>query len=678
MSVDENKSEATTQHLRLLAQLDGLRVTTEATTMAARTDINDICGHLLPALRKRTDDVFASVETVTHSITDLTHRVETCEAARTPTRDHGDRSSPRPVPDAFPRDSPDLWATRASHRSDSSWYHGAKPCHDDGMGPPAAGAASPGNIGPLNSRPPPLDMDSLLGGAITTPRSTNKDRAARLRNISRHDIGGLASPAYHGGEHGISDLSISFIHKCGYQSFSTDVADNVLPCYGSIQLLHKKVRQAWYNPRTLQSGPSIERILEKGLAIIPKLSDRTAKDTVAFYECLQQVSGAYLIPLMPFDSLCLAHNYEGLFPPGLGTSAYAECAIAVMELLICILQEHDLEINATISAVRNSSRNGYDLLWRVLTLYVPGFDPTIPIAQPVWSKDSEVLSFSQSHLLYFRLQAKKGIYYTPQDWSNIFLRAVAPSDYADVVTNLQTIVDAFHHPDDDNDLPDNLRVDGIAMMIHNNAKHHVRDIAQPRAYRMTASDFHWDPMNEEDFGYSHIQGYTPRVNRLDHPRDCHFGQNGGAPPHYGGDRYANQSSDCSRHSDRNSRTPDCPGPQGCPARPDLRCRPFLPNVQCNECKRNGHTAHNCNMLAMAIFLEWYTKKDLSDADCLAIKTKWLRRHRQQLGDPAKTPRQVMQAYCDMMNVTPDCLDLAIDWDCWPETAPTKDDDSSLT
>ncbi len=172
---------------------------------------------------------------------------------------------------------------------------------------------------------------------------------------------------------------------------------------------------------------------------------------MAFYKCLQQVSGAYLIPLMPFDSVCLTNNYEGLFPPRLGTSAYAECAIAVMELLIRVLPEHDPEIDATISAVHNSSRNGYDLLWRVLALYVPGFDPTIPIAQPVWSKDSEVLDFSQSHLLYFRLQAKKGIYYTPQNWSNIFLRAMAPSDYADVVTNLQTMVDAFHQPDDWND-----------------------------------------------------------------------------------------------------------------------------------------------------------------------------------------------------------------------------------
>ncbi len=46
-------------------------------------------------------------------------------------------------------------------------------------------------------------------------------------------------------------------------------------------------------------------------------------------------------------------------------------------------------------------------------------------------------------------------------------------------------------------------------------------------------------------------------------------------------------------------------------------------------------AHNCNMLAMAIFLERYTKKDLSDADCLAIETKWLRHHDSSLTTPLK-------------------------------------------
>jgi hypothetical protein len=165
------------------------------------------------------------------------------------------------------------------------------------------------------------------GGHITTPRLADKDRMARLKNISRHNIAGLACVHYHGGEKGVQELSLSFIHECGYQSFSsTTTANDVLPCYGSIQLQHKKVKQSWVNPHTLQSGPFVERILKRGLTVIPKLTELTAKATVTFYERLHQVSVTYLIPIMPFDSICLANNYEGLFPPGLGTEAYAECS----------------------------------------------------------------------------------------------------------------------------------------------------------------------------------------------------------------------------------------------------------------------------------------------------------------------------------------------------------------
>ncbi len=273
-------------------------------------------------------------------------------------------------------------------------------------------------------------------------------------------------PLYHGGRHGVPELSLGFIHACGYQSFCPEVEDDVLPCYGTIQQLHKKVKMAWTNPHTLQSGPSVERILEKGLTVFPKLRGTSARDAVAFYESLQQVSTSYLLPVMPFDTICLANNYEGLFPPGLGTDAYCECCSAMLEVLLRLIPTSDYEIEAKLSGVRNTSRNGYDLLWRILELFVPGFDPTIPIAQPVWTSDTSILDFCQSHMLYFRLQAKKNMFFSSRDRTTIFLRAVTPSEFADVVTILQTSVDAYRHPDNDDILPDHLRLDGIATLIH--------------------------------------------------------------------------------------------------------------------------------------------------------------------------------------------------------------------
>ncbi len=279
------------------------------------------------------------------------------------------------------------------------------------------------------------------------------------------------------------------------------------PATAAFNFFHKKIRQSWYNPRTLQSGPSVERILKQELTVIPKLSKGMAKDAVAFYKWLQQVLVVYLILLMPFDTICLSNNYEGLFTPGLGTEVYAECWVAVLELLPRPLPTSDLEIQATISAVRNSSHNGYDLLWWVLALYVPGFNPTIPIAQPVWTRNSSILDFSQSHLLYFHLQAKKNTYFTPRDRTNIFLCAIAPSEYADIVTTLQTTVDAYCHPEDDRDLPENLHVICIAMMIHQNSKHRVRDVGIPCIHHTHGSTASWDLSKEDDYGYCHIQGY---------------------------------------------------------------------------------------------------------------------------------------------------------------------------
>ena len=83
------------------------------------------------------------------------------------------------------------------------------------------------------------------------------------------------------------------------------------------------------------------------------------------------------------------------------------------------------------------------------------------------------------------------------------------------------------------------------------------------------------------------------------------------------------------------------------------------------------------MLVMALFLECYTKKDHSDAGWTSIETKWLGRWKEKLGHPAWTPRQVMHTYCKLTNIALDSLDLAMDWDRWPDTVPKEDEVSDL-
>ena len=53
-----------------------------------------------------------------------------------------------------------------------------------------------------------------------------------------------------------------------------------------------------------------------------------------------------------------------------------------MELLPRLLPQSDTQISSLINMVHMESGNGYDLLWRMMALSVPGFDPTRQVKIP--------------------------------------------------------------------------------------------------------------------------------------------------------------------------------------------------------------------------------------------------------------------------------------------------------
>lgn len=71
------------------------------------------------------------------------------------------------------------------------------------------------------------------------------------------------------------------------------------------------------------------------------------------------------------------------------------------------------------------------------------------------------------------------------------------------------------------------------------------------------------------------------------------------------------------------------------------------------------------MLAIALYIDRYVK-DITNNERANIESRWIDKWKAKLGQPARTPRQVMQTYCDNFNITPDDLDQAMDWDCWPD------------
>ena len=107
-------------------------------------------------------------------------------------------------------------------------------------------------------------------------------------------------------------------------------------------------------------------------------------------------------------------------------------------------------------------------------------------------------------------------------------------------------------------------------------------------------------------------------------------------------------------------------------RPDRNGGNLHPSVICDACRRSGHVAANCNVLAIALLIEKY-KKDLPDDTKDQIESNWLTRWKGTLGNPNRKPRKVMKAYLDLMDMTLEDVDEQICWYCWPDEDLSVDD-----
>jgi hypothetical protein len=215
---------------------------------------------------------------------------------------------------------------------------------------------------------------------------------------------------------------------------------------------------------------------------------------------------------MLFDAINLNMGFEGLCQPGLGLPRYAEIAGALMEVLSRLLPEMDSQVTSLVTVVRAESNNGYDLLWRVLELAVPSFDPSMQISAPVWMGNN-VFDFCLSFVLYFCLVAKKGLIHDERTKSITFLQAVWEPAYVDVITTLQAYIDTFLSKQDFGYFPPNLCMMGLAGQMSKNAQARVRDVVPRVAQRLAWPQDDWQPSTPEIQGYHLPQVYCTDTHR---------------------------------------------------------------------------------------------------------------------------------------------------------------------
>ncbi len=212
---------------------------------------------------------------------------------------------------------------------------------------------------------------------------------------------------------------------------------------------------------------------------------------------------------------------------------------------------------------------------------------------------------------------------------------------------------------------------GLAGQMNKNARARVRDVIPRIARRLV-----WD-QDEEHISTPEIQGYQiPRAYRMDTPRirppydgsnrgrqhvRRHDDSDGGHEAFRRPDRVT--GGEPFRRPERNGVAQDAH--QGRYARPDHNQRAWDPDITCAACKWRGHPASNCDMLAMALFLDKYISKTMSHADRDKLEIAWLQRWKEKLGNPSRMPRKVMRAYLDYMDISAETLDTQMDWECWP-------------
>ena len=174
---------------------------------------------------------------------------------------------------------------------------------------------------------------------------------------------------------------------------------------------------------------------------------------------------------------------------------YSACGKGLLELLQHLVPTTlSPAFNAILGTVHSETANGYDLLWRMLRLYVPGFDNAKPIVFPFWTEDTDIFVFAKLNMMYFRLQQLHKAPFSNYDKSITFLTGLACSAYTDQVNTLLTTVENYNLDESGTEfgeaglLPEHLRIPALAARLNQFNLRRMTNALMPYANRLNFNE----------------------------------------------------------------------------------------------------------------------------------------------------------------------------------------------
>lgn len=309
-----------------------------------------------------------------------------------------------------------------------------------------------------------------------------------------------------------------------------------------------------------------------------------------------------------------------------------------------------------------STANGYTLLWTILREFIPMLDTTTPNQLPTWPESDDIFQYARLIIMYCDLAQHRGPQYTEAMKSRLFLSTVR-GRYASMASQFTAMVGTYCPGRDgavhcSGPLPKHLSVLELARTFYDEASRLDSSIPvyltpSPHAHQTRAAP----PLIETpvpDVSQASYRSPTSTITNDTSHRPTHI---------QGFVANATQANSTPRRrsapnpTTRRSRSPNKPRYE----------------AACEACGKYGHPANRCDMLAMALFIQWYAR-NRSNAELMkAVEAHWVERNKPFLPRGDRTPRTILANYCAEFDFGEDKVDMEMDWDFLHDPSAVEED-----